>query len=570
MRTKLLFIYSLITVILFSCSNSEETENLVAVGGKQYGGEIKFMSSEKVSSLFPIESIDIFNERILSQMFEPLFQIDLNTLKVTPGIAESFKINKNATVYTLKIRKGVKFHSDDCFSSDGREVTAEDVKFTLDLACSGLPNNQISYLLINYIKGAKDFNKKSKNSLPENGVSGIKVIDPYTIKIELSQAFTSLDKVLTHTGLSIIAKEAYEKYGTDVKNHPVGTGPFMLEELTAEKVILKRNPNYWKKDNFGNQLPFLDKISITYSKNKKSELLAFRKKENDVVFEIPVEEIENILGTLQEAQQGLNVKHKIENVSSLSTAYIAFACESKEFSDERVRKAFNLAINRQKIVDNYLEGEGYPALNGFVPPMDTYPNSDVKGFEQNVKEAQALLAAAGYPKGNKFPALEVYVNTKVGSSKYQMVKGSIDQLNKNLGLHLKMKVCTITERNEAIASGKAKIWRGAWIADYPDPENFLSIFYGGNLNGKVSLINNFKFKSADYDKLYEAALKEINPTKRNQLLVQCDQLVIDKSPVMPILTGDFILMVNARVRDFKTNSMENIDFSNVFIKEPRD
>ena len=272
MRTKLLFIYSLITVILFSCSNSEETENLVAVGGKQYGGEIKFMSSEKVSSLFPIESIDIFNERILSQMFEPLFQIDLNTLKVTPGIAESFKINKNATVYTLKIRKGVKFHSDDCFSSDGREVTAEDVKFTLDLACSGLPNNQISYLLINYIKGAKDFNKKSKNSLPENGVSGIKVIDPYTIKIELSQAFTSLDKVLTHTGLSIIAKEAYEKYGTDVKNHPVGTGPFMLEELTAEKVILKRNPNYWKKDNFGNQLPFLDKISITYSKNKKRKL----------------------------------------------------------------------------------------------------------------------------------------------------------------------------------------------------------------------------------------------------------------------------------------------------------
>ena len=139
-----------------------------------------------------------------------------------------------------------------------------------------------------------------------------------------------------------------------------------------------------------------------------------------------------------------------------------------------------------------------------------------------------------------------------------------------LNLHLKIKLCTIKERDKAIASGQAKIWRGGWIADYPDPENFLSIFYGGNLNGKVSLINNFKFKSADYDKLYEAALKEINPTKRNQLLVQCDQLVIDKSPVMPILTGDFILMVNARVRDFKTNSMENIDFSNVFIKEPRD
>ena len=570
MRTKLIFVYSLLTVFLISCSGSSTETTKVAVGGKQYGGELKFMSSEKIASLYPIESIDVFSQRVLGQMYEPLFKIDLTSLKATPLIAESFEMNGNASVYTFKIRKGIKFHEDDCFSDGSRELTAEDVKFSLDLACSGLHSNQVSYLLTNYIKGAKSFMEATKNGINGKSVSGIKVIDANTVKIELNQPFIGLEKILSHTGLSIVPKEAFEKYGNEISQHPVGTGPFTLESSNDQQIILKRNPNYWRKDNFGNQLPFLDKISLTYSKNKRSELMAFRKKAIDVVMEIPVEEIENILGSLQDAQKGLNVKHKIENESSMSMAYIAFACQSKEFKDENVRKAFNLAVDRQEIVNTNLEGEGYPALNGFVPPMDIYPNNKVTGHPYNVELAKELLAKAGYPNGKNFPALSIYVNTKEGSKSHRMVQGVVSALNKNLNLHLKIKLCTIKERDKAIASGQAKIWRGGWIADYPDPETFLSIFYGGNIHGADYLLNGFQFKNQEYDKLYEQALREVNPQKRNELMVKCDQLIIDRCPVMPILTGDFILMVNARIRDFKTNSMEAIDFSKVYIKEPRD
>jgi len=521
MRTKLIFVYSLLTVLLISCSGSNSEKMKVAVGGKQYGGELKFMSSEKIASLFPIESIDVFSQRVLGQMYEPLFKIDLTSLKATPLIAESFEMNGNASVYTIKIRKGVKFHEDDCFSDGSRELTAEDVKFSLDLACSGLHSNQVSYLLTNYIKGAKSFMEATKNGINGKSVSGIKVVDANTVKIELNQPFIGLEKILSHTGLSIVPKEAFEKYGEEISKHPVGTGPFMLEIANDQQIILNRNPNYWRKDNFGNQLPFLDKISLTYSKNKRSELMAFRKKAIDVVMEIPVEEIENILGSLQDAQKGLNVKHKIENESSMSMAYIAFACQSKEFKDENVRKAFNLAVDRQEIVNTNLEGEGYPALNGFVPPMDIYPNNKVTGHSYNVELAKELLAKAGYPNGKNFPALSIYVNTKEGSKSHRMVQGVVSALNKNLNLHLKIKLCTIKERDKAIASGQAKIWRGGWIADYPDPETFLSIFYGGNIHGADYLLNGFQFK-------------------------------------------------NQGIRDFKTNSMEAIDFSKVYIKEPRD
>ena len=144
-----------------------------------------------------------------------------------------------------------------------------------------------------------------------------------------------------------------------------------------------------------------------------------------------------------------------------------------------------------------------------------------------------------------------------------------DQIKKNLGVELKIKLCTIEEREKAIASGKAKIWRSGWIADYPDAENFLSLFYSGNIRENSAEVNAFKYRSANYDNMFSKAVKELDVTKRSELFAKCDQIIIDESPVMPMLTDDFMIMINARVREFKTNSMEHLDFSSIFIKEPR-
>lgn len=570
MRNSIIYLFILFSFIISSCGGgNEDTSNLKAVGGKIYGGEFSFMSPEKIESLFPVSVSDVFSHRIISQVFEPLLRIDVSTLKVVPNIAESFTVSEDARIFTFKIRKGVLFHDDDCFGGKGREVTAEDVKFSLDMACSGLDLNSISYLLVDKIKGAKEFNLNSKKKLPSEGVSGIKVINSSTVEIQLSEPFVGFDKLITHNSLSIFPREAYEKYGSEIKKHPVGTGAFMLETFDNDQIILKRNPNYWRKDDFGNKLPFLDKVVMTYTKNKKSELLAFRNRKIDVVLEIPVEEIENVFGSLEDAQNGKNVKHKVETESSLHMAYMAFACESNEFKDERVRKAFNLAINRQGIVDNLLEGEGYPALNGFVPNMETYPNKKIKGFQYNPGLAKTLMTEAGYKNGANFPELEIYVNTKEGSSNHKMYKGIVADLKANLNVNLKIKLCTIKERNHEIASGKAKLWRGGWVADYPDPENFLCLFYSPNIDEKGGAINDFKFRNSEFDENFQKALKELNNDKRNEYLVKCDQLVIDHAAIIPLLTDDLIIMVNVRVRDFKTNNLQAMDFSTIYIKEQR-
>jgi peptide/nickel transport system substrate-binding protein len=572
MKFNFLFLLLSLSLIISSCgSDSTDTNDLKAIGGKIYGGEFSFMSPEKIESLLPISVSDIYSNRILSQIYEPLLRIDMKTMQVTPSLAESFKVSGDAKVFTFKLRKGILFHDDDCFSNNKeRELTAEDVKFSLDLACSGHKKNEISYLLVDKITGAEKYNKISENSFPAGGVEGIKVIDPLTVQITLDEPFVGFDKILTHNSLGIISKKAYLKYGDDLKTHPVGTGAFTLSEMNKDKITLNRNESYWKKDEFGNQLPFIDKVVMTYSKDKRSELTAFNDKKIDIVLEIPVEEIQHVFGTLEDAQNGKTVKHKVETETSMVMTYMAFACESEEFKDEKVRKAFNLAVDRQEIIDLYIEGEGYAADHGFVPPMDNYPYKKVKGHDFNPELAKSLLAQAGYKSGADFPKLEIYVNTKEGSTIYKMMTGLVDNIKKNLGIELKIKLCTIQERNEAIKKGTAKLWRGGWLADYPDAENFLTLFYGKNISdNEMSVVNDFKFRNESFDGNFEKALKELNKEKRNSLLAKCDQITIDHAAVLPILTDDFIVMVNVRVRDFKTNAIQALDFSNIYIKDQR-
>lgn len=554
-------------LFISSCSEEESTNTLIAKGGKKYGGELRFMSSEKITDLFPLHTSVIYTARICSQIFEPLLGIDPESFKVVPSIAESFKVSNDSKVYTFKIRKGVLFHKDDCFEGKTHELNAEDVKFSLDLACSGIEDNQVSYLLVNRIVGAQDFFKKSIAPTSGKGVSGIKVVDDYTVEITLVNPFSGFESILTHSSLSIVAKEAFEKYGENIGEHPVGTGPFALETLNDKTIVLKRNDNYWKSDDLGNQLPFLDKIIMTYSENKRSELMAFRNGEVDLVLELPVEEIDHILGTLKEAQAGENIPHKVDSQSSMSMFYIAMACESKEFSDVKVRKAFNLAVNREVIIDEWLEGEGWGATNGFVPKMGDYPTDDVKGHKYNVLKAKNLLKEAGYADGKGFPTLTFYVNAKTGSSTHKTCQAIASQLKENLNVNLNIKLCSIEERESAVQSGEAKIWRTGWIADYPDPENFLGLFYGGNISNNASMINSFHFKSEKFDNLFENALVENDAEKRTSLLVQCDQIVIDEAAVMPILTSDHIIMYNARIKSFKATPLEMLYFTNVFIKE---
>jgi oligopeptide transport system substrate-binding protein len=563
MIRKLLAI-SLSILMLLSCkSGGSNGDAIVAKGGVRYGGDFRFMSREKVSELFPLKITDVYANRIASQIFEGLLRIDAGSTQVVPCLAESFEVSDESKLFTFKLRKGVFFQDNACFEDGkGREVKASDFKYSLEFACSNHELNKLSWLLKDKIDGAKEY---FEGKVTE--VSGIRVVDDYTLQIQLSIPFSAFDKVLTHTGLSVFPKEAVDKYGNDILFNPVGTGAFKLETLADDKIVLARNGNYWRTDEFNNPLPFLDQVIMTYSKTKTDELLAFRAEEIDLVLDIPVEEIENVLGSLSEAQEGKNVKHKVDSKSSMSISYYGFSHKSEVFSKKDVRLAFNLAVDREAIIDTWLEGEGWAAKNGFVPPMEGYPSKSVKGHVYDVARAKELLSRAGYPNGNGFPSVDLWVNAVEESGIHKLAKAVKFSLEQNLGVKINIRLCTIDEREKAVESGDAIFWRTGWVADYPDPENFLQLFYGGNIESSDININPFNFKNRTFDELFEAALQETDSKKRMELMAKCDQIIIDEGAVMPLLTDDFITMVNLKVRKFVTNEMQQLDFSTIFIKD---
>lgn len=561
----LLFTYLIVT----SCGSGDDLSEKKANGGAAYGGTFRFKSSEKIATLLPVSSSSIYTQRVASQIFETLLTLDPESEKVIPGLAESYSVNSTATIFTFKIRKGVKFHEDDCFSGESKELTAVDIKNTLDFACSKTIDNEVYWMLVNVIKGAKKNYNGSKKGIISKGVSGIKVVNANTLTIELEYPFIGFDKLLAHRSLGVFPKEAFDKYGDEIGRHPVGTGPFMLEDWEEEKITLTRNPNYWKKDEFGNQLPFLGGIEITYAKDKKSELMAFRNKEIDLVLQIPAEEIDNVLGSLADAQAGKNVKHKIDSKASLSTAYYGLANASEPFNNSDVRKAFNLAIDKNYLINNWMQGDGYPCVNGFVPAMGDYDDTKIIGNSFDVAKAKELIARAGYPNGAGFPKISLYVNTKEGSVIHKLALGVLKQLKENLNINIPIKLCSIDERDKAILNGEAKFWRGGWIADYPDPENFLNLFYSKNIGSNSAISNPFRYKNTSFDNTLEMAMKESNPIKRTKYFMQCDQQIVDEAVVMHLYHADFMTMINNRVKNFHTNSTEIIDCSRIFIREAK-
>jgi peptide/nickel transport system substrate-binding protein len=566
-----LSIFSLFSWLLVACggSDTDVQQPLIAKGGKNYGGELKFSSPERITNLFPLGSQDAYSQRITGQVFETLLKLDVQTMEVQPGLAESYEVNEDATVFTFKIRKGVFFHEDPCFGGSKRAMDIKDVKYSLDFACSGLQENKFGQQLLNRVKGASAFRTKTKNKIDEAGVSGIKIIDAQTLQIELEESFVGFDKILTMTNLSVFPKEAFETYGNQIASHPVGTGPFKLDKMDNSGIVLTRNNNYWRKDEFGNQLPFLDKVIMSYVKDKKSELQAFSNQSIDIVFDIPGDQIEYLLGSLKDAQNGKNVKHQVESKSSYSINYVGFNCASPEFSNPQIRKALNYAINRRVIIDDWMNGDGYPANFGFVPSMADFSNEQIKDVINDDEKARQLLKQNGFPGGKGFPVVDFYVNASRGSTTHKMCLGIADELKTVLGITLNIKLCTLQEQEQAITNGSAKIWRSGWVADYPDAESFLNLFYWDEASIKSGYVNNFNFKNATFNATLIQAQKESDLTKRNLLYEKCSQIIVDESPVIPIVNDDFIVMVNKRIRNFKTNEMEHVDFSAIFIKDTK-
>jgi len=581
---KFLWAISLVlAVLLHSCgggesssngnskANSNSTELKQAPGGVYYGGVLKHNEEQFFKSLYPLNITEVAGSRIVNQMYEGLVLLDQGDLKVVPGLAEKWEVNEDATVFTFHLRKGVKFHDNECFANGkGREVTAKDVEWCFNQLATADVNNQGFHFFKDRIAGFKDHYEATANGqTPATGVSGVKVIDDYTVSITLVDPFGSFLHLMALPFTFIYPHEAFEKYGKDMRINVVGTGPFTLKVLKEDEVVfMKKNESYWGKDKNGNQLPYLDGIKYSFIKEKQAELLEFQKGNLDIVYRPPLE----MMGDIVDANDKVIGDYKNFNIQiapEFATQYYGFLNTNERFKNKKLRQAFNYAIDRQKLAKFTLKNTGVPGEFGMVPPgFKGYKYDQVKGYTYDPDKARQLMKEAGYPNGDGFEPLVLQLNAG-GGRNVNVAEAVVKMLKDNLSIDVTLKQMPWAQHLEIIETGNAEFWRLGWIADYPDPENFLNLYLSKHIptdpNGKA-YINSFRYNNPEFDEKMEKALKTADENERYNLYAQAEQIAMDDAAVLILYYDKIYRLLQKKVANCPKNPMEYRNMRDVYFK----
>lgn len=481
------------------------------------------------------------------QIYNTLVQTD-DSLHLVPSLAKSWDISTDNLTYIFHLRNDVFFQDNVAFpNAKGRKLTADDVAYSFRRI---MDKNTAS-------SGAWIFNSRVDPVNPFNA------LDDTTFQLRLATPFQPILGIMSMQYCSILPKEVVEKYGKDFRRHPCGTGPFQFvawEE--GQALILKKNPLYFEKDSTGKRLPYLDGIKVSFFENKATEFLEFQQGRLDFINDIDASFKDEVLtkkGTLRKEWEGkiVLVKHpylNIEYLGILNDTSLGIV-KNSPLKNLKIRQAINYGFNRRKMMLYIRNSIGIPAESGFVPAgLPSFDSLLVRGYRYDPGKALELLKEAGYPNGTGLPVIKlltipVYAEfaTYIASELLQVgIKIQVETVQKSLLL-------------EETAKSDALFFRGSWIADYPDAENYLSVFYGMN----PAPPNYMRYKNPEFDKLYEDALKEKNDSLRMKIYQRADQLMIKDAPVVPLWYDMVIRLVKPYVKNLIPNSLNLLDLRKV-------
>ena len=452
------------------------------------GGSMIVTYKDDVSTLDPAIGYDWQNWSMIKSIFDGLMDYEPGTTNLRPEIAESYTISDDGKSFTFKLRKGVKFHN-------GRELTADDVKYSIERVVN--PKTQSPGAgFFGSIVGFEDASTGKAEAL-----SGITVVDPYTIKFELSRPDATFLHVLALNFAHIVPKEEVEKYGADFGKHPVGSGAFKMTEWTlGQRIVFERFKDYYNP-----ALPKLDQITFEVGQEPVVALLRLQNGEVD----IPGDGIPP--AKFIEVTKDPKFKDLIIQGGQLHTGYVTMNVKIKPFDNVKVRQAVNMAINKDRIV-RIINGRAVPATQPLPPSMPGYAK-DYKGYPYDPEKAKALLAEAGLADGFE---TELFV---ANTDPQPRIAQAIQQDLAAIGIKASIK--SLAQANVIAAGGEPDgapmVWSGGmgWIADFPDPSNFYGPILG--CGGAVQGGWNWSwYCNEELDKKAEEADSIVDPARKEE------------------------------------------------------
>ncbi|VGO14600.1 Periplasmic oligopeptide-binding protein [Pontiella desulfatans] len=537
------------------------------LGAREANGEVvAYSSTHRITGLDPATSSSVDASLAISRIYEGLLQYDYlaRPYKVVPSLAESMpEVSEDGLVYTFKIRKGIYFQDDPCFpDGKGRELTARDFDYSLKRVADVKNASPGFWAFSGRIKGIDDFHKASQSPEPtdyEMPVAGLKVLDPYTLQVVLNEPYPQLLYILTMHYSFVVPREAVELYGKKLTNHPVGTGPYRLVEWRRNsRIEFERNPKWAETGRVetypsaaspefeakgllrdaGLQIPFNDRIIQYVIDDTSTSWMMFLSGQLDSSAISPdnwdavVTPSKSLTGTLE--------KRGIELISSPYTAvyYMGFNWDDAlvGFSEDpeqnernkKLRQALSCAYEFD-LMNTFMNNRLYP-LNGPIPTPLAGNLTEPSPYLFNLEKAAKLLAEAGYPEGIDSKTgrrLELVIELGSADTNTRQSMELMADMYQKIGVVLKTNYNTWPAFIEKLNRRQAQLFRLAWVADYPDAENFLALFYSKNASPGP---NHANYRNAEIDRMYEQIRVMPDSPERTAIYEKMAKIIVEEAP----------------------------------------
>lgn len=526
---------------------------VLAISSCQHGNDnsdkkiFKYNESAGIASLDPAFAKDQAMIWATSQLFNGLIQLDSN-LNVRPCIAKSWNISNDGLTYTFHLRPDVYFHKSDCFADSTRCVVAADFVYSFNrildekVASPG-----------RWIFSEVDYDGSQPAFFAPNDSTFI---------IRLRQPFSPFLGMLGMPYCFVVPHEVVEHYGTDFRQHPIGTGPFKFQLWKENtKLVMRKNPYYFEKDTNGTPLPYLDGVAITFIIDKQTVFLEFVKGNLDFMNSLDASYKDELLTQTGQLRSKYSNKINMHSQPYLNTEYLGFLMDNSNspIKDKRIRQAINYGFDRRKMMKYLRNNVGIPGCYGFIPKGLPGFDTSMICYEYNSEKALQLLKDAGYPNGQGLPTIKLSTTaTYLDLCKYIQQQLSI------IGINIDVDVNPPGALREQIAQSKSNWFRGSWIADYPDAENYLSLFYSDNLCPKGP--NYTHYRNTKFDQLYTKAKATTCDSTRVELYKKMNKLIMDEAPVVVLYYDQILHFTHKNISGMQSNAMNSLNLKYVIKK----
>lgn len=485
------------------------------------------------------------------QLYNTLVETDTN-LHIQPSIAASWDISPDRTEYRFHLRRDVFFHPNPIFKKGkGRKLIATDIVYSFQRLMAAETASPGAWL----------FNGKVADINP------FEAPNDSTFILRLKQPFSPILGILSAPYCSIVPKEVVTYYGKDFRRHPCGTGPFLFDSWEeGQALILKRNPYYFEKDSEGRSIPYLEAIKVSFNDSRATEFLLFQQGKLDFINDIDPsfkDEVLSKTGKLRKEWSGLVNLYKHDY---LNTEYLGILVDSSK-SEVRssplrtkwIRQAINYGFDRRKLMMYLRNSIGTPAENGFIPAGMPSFDTTLKGYSYDPVRARELIRLAGYDRikdKGKIRLLTIPI--------YADLANFISRQLDDIGLEITVEVIPKSLLLEQTAKSEAPFFRASWIADYPEAENYLSVFYGQN----PAPPNYTRYKNSDYDSLYVRAMRTTSDSLRYDLYKQMDKMIIEDAVIVPLWYDQVVHLVRPELSGWQPNALNMLEIRRVKKSKP--